>query len=269
MNITLPYDIKTSMKKVADMKPMLGYLFQDFIPFDEYSYWIYGDYDGFFGSYNNMIDYKILHEYDVISGISYADKGITVFAGTSIRCTGAWTMWRNSHFINTLFMRSINWEKMLQDGKEVYAFDEQTRPRYPGEESMNMVLELSHDVRQCCMNDRIPSVKKRNSSVIIAEMTRRFVELPGGILSFKWERNNGITVIADGPFGYAEVYKREVLNNVLFFHFLDWKYCCGIELEVGIKGLMKTVQEKQMTVFDINCFTFIGSNFHNITFSLC
>ena len=173
------------------MKPMLGYLFQDFIPYNIYSYWIYGDYDGLYGSYNNMIDYNILLEYDVISGISYPDNNITIFAGTSIRCTGAWTMWRNTIFINTLFKRSINWIKMLQDGNEIYAFDEQTRPRYPGEESMNMVLELSHDVRQCCLNDRIPSVKKRNSSVIIAEMVRRFVESPNGTITFKWERNKG------------------------------------------------------------------------------
>jgi len=48
----------------------MGLLFQDLIPYDKYSFWSSSDYDGFFGSFNQLLDFKKLYHYDVISGIS-------------------------------------------------------------------------------------------------------------------------------------------------------------------------------------------------------
>lgn len=57
-------------RKFADLKPLMGLLFQDLIPQEKYSHWASGDYDGFFGSFNQLLDFKKLHHYDVVSGIS-------------------------------------------------------------------------------------------------------------------------------------------------------------------------------------------------------
>jgi hypothetical protein len=48
----------------------MGLLFQDLIPSDKYSFWACSDYDGFFGSFNQLLDFKKLYQYDIISGIS-------------------------------------------------------------------------------------------------------------------------------------------------------------------------------------------------------
>ena len=70
--ITVPYEMdqKTMGRKTADFKPMLGHIFQDFIPRRIYSYWVYGDCDGLFGSYDNILDYNVVQHYDVIAGSS-------------------------------------------------------------------------------------------------------------------------------------------------------------------------------------------------------
>ena len=57
-------------RKLADFKPMMGLLFQDLIPPDKYSFWAYSDYDGLFGSFNQIIDFKRLYNYDIVSGVS-------------------------------------------------------------------------------------------------------------------------------------------------------------------------------------------------------
>ena len=138
LGVTLDYDFSKTHRKIADLKPMLGLLFQDHIPFDDYAYWVYGDNDGFFGSFNHIIDHSVMTQYDVVSGFPQLSESL-IMAGFPLRCTGAFTMWRNTNKVNSLFMRSINWRKMLMDGSTVYAFDEQTRPVQEGEENMHQV----------------------------------------------------------------------------------------------------------------------------------
>jgi len=83
---------------------MMGLLFQDFIPGDKYSYWASGDYDGFFGSFNQLLDFKKLYHYDVISGISKPiPDNIKLLKGNNAevkrieptRVTGAFMIHRN------------------------------------------------------------------------------------------------------------------------------------------------------------------------------
>lgn len=273
LHIQLDYDFKNTHRKLADLKPMYGMLLQDLIPMEEYGYWIYGDSDGFFGSYNQLVDSTVLPYYDVISGFPLAPPDVQVLAGTPLRCTGAWTMWRNSPKINTIFMRSVNWEKMLKDGREVYAFDEQTRPKLDGEESVNQVLEFSHDVRQCCINNRIPSVRRGPNAIFIAEMTNRFLEHEkgkehNGTLTYRWASWQGATITVDGPFGFGNQYKHEVARP-LFLHFLQWKYCCGSQLDEAIRSFLRDLEQRGKTPFDVECFTLVAQNPKRVTMQLC
>jgi hypothetical protein len=165
-------------------------------------------------------------------------------------------------------MRSVNWETVLKDGDMVYAFDESTRPRASGEESIHQVLEISHDIRQCCVNKRLPKVTKGSNSVLIAEMFSRFLEGVNGTITLKWEKGTGLNIVLTGPFGHGEVMKKEVVKP-LFFHFLQWKYTAKNQLNNAIKSLLNDITNKGITVFDINCFKLVGLYKNNITMSLC
>lgn len=271
--VTIDYDFTTSHhKKIADLKPMLGLLFQDFIPMDIYGYWIYGDTDGLFGSYNALVDYSILPSYDVISGIPQftkeKHKGLEVMAGVPTRASGAWTMWRNNPKVNTLFMRSKNWESMLKNGNEVYAFDENTRPFHPDEESVSQVLDFSNDIRQCCINRRLPPVLRGDDTIFLAEMYSRFIELPGATITYRWEKGKGGELTLEGNVGFQEVYRKETVKP-LFFHFLQWKNYAGVELYRSLNNLLNQIKDANLTPMTVECFHLKASNGKSFEWKLC
>jgi hypothetical protein len=138
---------------------------------------------------------------------------------------------------------------------EIFAFDEQSRPYNVKEESIQQVLEFSSDIRQCCMTLRIPQVKKGNNTVFVADMWDKYAVSAKGKTSFIWKRNEGITVTVDGPFGYKEKHVVETLRP-LFFHFLQWKFCCWTQLQSALKAFIDDVHRKGLTVFQLDCFQF-------------
>jgi len=274
LDVMIDYDLSLTHRKKADLKPMLGLLFQDLIPPSRYAFWCYGDSDGFFGSFNKLVDASALGRYDVVSGFPAPDAArVQVMAGRVIHCTGAWTLWRNSHKINSLFKRSVNWQNMVKDGSKVYAFDEDTTQE-EGHENMHQVLELSDDIRKCCTSTKQPSVKTSNDVVFIAEMTTRFLNTPNSSIFFRWNKEQGITVTVDGTFGFGDVYKQETVRP-LFFHFLEWKYCCGHEIDQGIAKLTFSLSARNLSIFDIECFEMrggggVGQELHKrLVFSEC
>lgn len=88
LGLEISYNIEVTAKKIADLKPMMGLLFSDLIPESVYSFWVFGDSDGFFGSYNRHIDQSALQNYDVITGFPEIHDGAQIFAGTPVRSTG-------------------------------------------------------------------------------------------------------------------------------------------------------------------------------------
>lgn len=264
LGVELKYDFANTHRKLADLKPMMGLLFQDLIPPDVYEFWAYGDSDGLFGSFNKLVDLHALSMYDVVSGFPVATGKVQVLGGVPLRATGALTLWRNSPKINSLFMRSVNWRSMLLDGGLVYAFDEHSRPMHNGEEDMHQVLEFSHDVRQCCMNHRQPYVKKGTDTAFIAEMMGRFVETKNSTIHITWKRGQGLSVVADGHYGFGEIYKKETVE-VLFLHFLQWKYVCGAELDLALRAVVAG----KPSLFEVNCFRLSGAYLHKFTWSYC
>jgi len=146
----------------------------------------------------------------------------------------------------------------------VYAFDEHSRPVHDGEEDMHQVLEFSHDVRQCCMNHRQPYVKKGSDTAFITEMMGRFVETKNSTIYITWKRGQGLSVVADGNFGFGEIYKKEAVE-VLFLHFLQWKYVCGTQLDAALKAILAG----KPSIFEVDCFHLTGTYLHKFTWSYC
>jgi hypothetical protein len=96
LNFTMNYKLEDHGRKIADFKPLWGDLFQDFIPTKEYGYWVLGDSDGWFGSYDNIIDYNVLPWYDVISGFAPKPENVQIIVGENrfwpLYCTGEWML---------------------------------------------------------------------------------------------------------------------------------------------------------------------------------
>jgi hypothetical protein len=94
--------------KLCDFKPAYGFLFQEIL--DQYDFWGHGDLDVVYGDIRNFMTEEILSNYDVIS--SRHDY-----------ITGTFCLFRNTIHMNTLFMQSRDYGKVLSSS-EHYCFDE-------------------------------------------------------------------------------------------------------------------------------------------------
>jgi hypothetical protein len=94
--------------KLCDFKPTYGFLFNELLK--DYDFWGHGDIDVIFGNIRSFISDDILREHDLI--VVRHDF-----------LTGYFQLFRNSEKMNTLFMKSQDYRKVLQDNKH-YCFDE-------------------------------------------------------------------------------------------------------------------------------------------------
>jgi hypothetical protein len=275
LGLNISYSFEVKPKKIADLKPMLGYLFPDIISPRHYEWWIYGDSDGFFGSYDDVLNYKALFRYDVISGYSVIRPYQDAFSygGTEHYALGSWTMLRNTPRINSLFLRSINLRSMLLDGAKVYAFDENTDSGDgPGQESFHVVLSISDDIRRCCYNNRIPQVRNDEAnSLIVIDMDGDFLK-NDAITRMRWERNKSIRFQVEGRLGGNKVFKNQSVSG-LFFHILQWKYIRPSLYNNNLRAFLKEIENiggyHKLNCFDLitNASVFMSNLFYQ--FKLC
>lgn len=99
--------IKNSYK-LNDFKPAYGYIFPELI--EGYDFWGHMDLDIILGDLRYFLDENMLSQYDFIS----VRHDYT---------TGCFCLYRNIPEINTLFMRSKDYKRVLSDSKH-YCFDE-------------------------------------------------------------------------------------------------------------------------------------------------
>jgi len=275
MGINITYPIETLGRKIADFKPCLGDLFEDFLPPREYSYWVYGDSDGFFGSYDRMLDRNALASYDVVSGMPPPPLGSEAWSSISGQwvptfCTGGWTLMRNIPRINKLYRRSSQWRELLSSPK-YRSFDEDSSHT----ETMQTVLKsLADDVRRCCINDRTPQVLRKSEGgqahgapfhMYIAGVDATYVD-KNNTLQLLWRAGEGLSVTLEGNVGKGGAYRRET-SRVLFLHFLQLKYCCGRQLFDSMKAFLTSLDQPtsatsensaaavRSSVLDLRCFT--------------
>ena len=94
--------------KLCDFKPAYGFLFPEIIA--DYDFWGIGDIDIVYGKIRLFMTDDILNQYDVIS--SRHDY-----------ITGSFCLFRNNEQINTLFMKSKDYEKVFSTSGN-FCFDE-------------------------------------------------------------------------------------------------------------------------------------------------
>jgi hypothetical protein len=276
MGINITYPIETLGRKIADFKPCLGDLFQDLISPREYTYWVYGDSDGFFGSYDRMLDRNALSGYDIVSGLPPPPKGSEAWSSIPGQwvpgyCTGGWTLLRNTPRINQLYRRSPQWQQLLSSPK-YRSFDESSSH----DETMNTVLKSSaEDVRRCCINNRSPQVLTTMSEKVgsyhmyIAGVDASYVQ-KNNSLNVVWRAGEGLTVTLSGNVGMNGAYRTETAH-VLFLHFLQLKYCCSKELFDAMKAFMASINGGSAapnSVLSLRCFTLEAKN-HKFNFASC
>lgn len=279
MDVNITYSIEKLGRKVADFKPCLGDLFQDLIPVKEYTHWVYGDSDGFFGSYDNMLNYNVVPTYDVISGQPQPPLGSEAWSSIPgqwkpLHCAGGWTMIRNTRRINTLYKRALNWKLMLGNPEYRY-FDEES----PHSESMQALLKSSaaDDVRRCCVDSRIPqvlqsrgaigNVPSENFAILIANIDASYVEKKNS-LHVQWSAWSGLTVTVAGSVGSGGSYRNETAQ-ALFMHFLQLKYCCGAELFTAMKTFQDEFDRLHRSVLQLQCFTMHAQAPKRFVFQRC
>jgi hypothetical protein len=270
MGINITYPLESLGRKVADFKPCLGDLFQDLLPVKEYAFWVYGDSDGFFGSYNQMLNYSVVPLYDVVGGQPEPPKGSEVWSSIPGQwvpnyCTGGWTMMRNTRRVNTLYRRSRDWQKMLTS-PDYRSFDEDSTHL----ESMQKVLKNgADDLRRCCINSRTPQVLAERTSpgapqkMFIAGMDEAYVS-GSSTLRAHWQAGRGLVVNVEGNLGREKRYRNET-NEVLFMHFLQFKYCCGKQLFDAMKAFLAS----QPNILNLRCFKLFGTAPKSFTFETC
>ena len=280
MGLNITYPLETLGRKVSDFKPCLGDLFQDLIPAKDYAYWVYGDSDGFFGSYNRMLDRNVLASYDVVSGLPPPPKGSEAWSSipgqwVASFCTGGWTLLRNAPRINQLYRRSALWRELLASPK-YRSFDEGQQ-----DETVQSVLRTAaDDVRRCCINDRAPQVLTAPSEqekaaaaagglfhMYIAGVDGTYVERNNS-LHVAWKAGEGLTVTLQGTVGKGGAYRSET-SRVLFLHFLQLKYCCGQQLFDAMKAFLASLEDQKASILDLRCFTLHASAPKRFVFSAC
>lgn len=105
----LGFDIKLKEAyKLCDFKPAYGFIFPQII--NEYDFWGYCDIDLVFGDIRSFMDDEILNIYDVISA-------------RHDYLTGCFALYRNTPYLNILFMESKNYRKVFTENANFF-FDE-------------------------------------------------------------------------------------------------------------------------------------------------
>jgi hypothetical protein len=95
------------VRKLCDLKPLYGFLFEDYIR--EYEFWAYGDIDILLGDLNTNLP-SLLNKYDVITFHPYW-------------ISGPFTIFKNNDFCNKLFLKSKHIKEILSNEKYL-GFDE-------------------------------------------------------------------------------------------------------------------------------------------------
>lgn len=96
-----------SHRKLCDLKPLYGILFQEHIA--EYNFWAFGDLDLMFGDLDNILP-RLLNQHDVIT---FHDRWLS----------GPFTIFKNDERINRVYEKSKDLEKIFAEPKYL-SFDE-------------------------------------------------------------------------------------------------------------------------------------------------
>ena len=108
--------------------------------------------------------------------------------------------------MNKLYRRSVNYVSMIQDGDKVYAFDENTLEPIPNvRESFHSVLDSANDIRRCCINNKIPQVRRdTKDSLIVVDLDADFIANNAKTV-VTWRRFHPVVVSVEGQIGMKKI----------------------------------------------------------------
>lgn len=119
------YTVLRNPYKLCDFKPAYGKIFEDYL--ESYRYWGYSDIDMLYGRIEDFIFKGFNKKYDVISGYRSF-------------LSGPFCLFKNTGYINNLFTRIYNYDRILSD-PEHYGMDENNK-RSKTEASMFRKISL-------------------------------------------------------------------------------------------------------------------------------
>lgn len=260
LDVNVSYKL-TNRKKVADFKPMYAELFPDILSPDKYDYWIYGDYDGYFGAFDAIFDYAKIPLYEVISGYTPKRNALDTvdFFDTAHHALGSWTMLRNNHKVNKLFRRSPSLDKVMRSGDTQYSFDENTHFE-KGMMNFHDILDVSIDISRCCASSTVPIVRRNAGDKIVIDMKGDYVR-DGVSVKVRWQKNHPITLSVDGHIGMKKVYRQHSTQG-LFLHFLQWKFIRPRLFNEAVKQFISNISKRKGGYMSLDCFEFITYSTH-------
>jgi hypothetical protein len=197
--------------KICDFRPLFGYLFPELI--QGYQFWGYGDIDVLYGDRRYFLNNGVLNSYDI-------------FSFRPEYLTGSFTVCRNSSKINTLFMESRDYEKVISTAR-YFNFDEcnfMFAPLQAGEpiESTDSNIEsMTHVVR-----------KKNDEGYLRAYFDFNLIE--GAVGNLKWTQGRII-------------YKNQF--EAILYHLLEFKDNC--KRKHGILKAGDTICFSKKTIYKI------------------
>jgi hypothetical protein len=181
VNIRHPY-------KLCDFKPAYGFLFPKIIK--GYDFWGHGDIDVVYGNIRSFMTDEILKNYDVIS--SRHDY-----------ITGSFCLFRNKKEINTLFMQSKDYKKVLMSSDN-FCFDE---CNYLFQELQNGASIFDYPDNVQSMTYVVQKAAKESKLKAFFD----FIIIEGVTGKIKWDKGKVI---------YKDLYE------CMFYHLIKFKTTC-------------------------------------------
>lgn len=168
--------------------------------------------------------------------------------------------------------------------KKYYGFDD-TNIIYDLKENYASVLAQAHDIRQCCHSNRTKTVWKTvdvyekfsdkypihavqsNHPIVIVEMYDIYANKPETMINLIWKKPLGLEVSITTKSNNSQPYTEYA--RPLFFHFLQWKYCCGNELKESLEQFQKNLLKNGLTFYTVNCVQLSVKYFKVFEFKIC
>jgi hypothetical protein len=218
INVINPY-------KLCDFKPAYGLIFAEYIR--NYSFWGICDIDIILGRIREFVTDDLLDEYDIIN--TRHDY-----------LTGSFLLFRNTDFINKLFLKSKDYKKVFTSEKH-YCFDECNFKHIEMEQGISIF-----DVN--CEIESMEHIVRKEMEIGTVNVFFDFLVVDGLCGKLKWD---------SGILGYDKKFE------VLLFHLIQYKSnlltrkTTWVDIPNGFYIDKYTFRKKEKTnLFGLLCFLF-------------
>ena len=209
IDITPDFTHSDGYYKLCDFRPTYGVIFKEYIK--KYDYWGHCDTDQIFGNIINNLNDKEILNYDIIS----SRKNVT---------SGHFTLYKNTHHINTLFTKCKKWKYILTQ-PDLHAFDERGFPKLRG--------GITRVIKQENINVLWNRNRFNYPDHIISARQRKYKKCPGTLSDDdKW-------LISDSKIEYMgdeDLFQLDRPHEVMYIHFQNWKHSTTFVNNIDVRN---------------------------------